>query len=212
MIVAIETATEVVGVALAEPTGSLIAHLEVRGSRRHAETLGPAIEFLCRQSGRSLAELTKVAVDVGPGLFTGLRVGVTTAKALAYSHGLAVVGVGSLEALAAAHSRPGERIAAVIDARRGELYSAHYRDGIELLAPWVGSPESVASQCISALFVVGDGPDRHLDAFASLPTVSAHPSVAAIAHLAAGRYGIDAGLVEVSYLRAPDAEINWAKR
>ena len=212
MIVAIETATDVVGVALAKPDGELLAHIEVRGSRRHAETLVPAIEFLCRQVQRPLADVTCVAVDAGPGLFTGLRVGLATAKGLAYAHGVPIVAVGSLEALASAHARPGERVAAVIDARRGELYAAVYEGGRAVVEPWVGAPEAVAAQCVSAAFVVGDGPYRHPAPFAGQRTILSRPSVVTVAALAAGRVGIDAGMAAVTYLRAPDAEINWVTR
>ena len=215
VIVAIETATEMVGVALATEAGEPIAQLEVRGGRRHAETLCPAIEFLCRQAGVRLSALTSVAVDVGPGLFTGLRVGVTTAKALAFAHDVPVIAVGSLEALAAAHARPGERVAAVIDARRGELYMAQYVDGVAVEASWVGRPEDVAARCRGAAFVVGDGTERYAEAFAGVHTIAASPSAVAVAATAArrptGRTG-NAAAVEVVYLRAPDAEINWVKR
>ena len=212
MIIAIETATEVVGVALATPDGELLAHLEVRGSRRHAETLVPAIDFLCRQAHRRLDSVTAVAVDTGPGLFTGLRVGLATAKGLAYAHAVPILAVASLEALAAAHARPGELVAAVIDARRGELYAAHYCDGRAIVEPWVGRPDAVAAQAASTAFVVGDGPLRHPANFVGLRTVHAHPSVAVVAALAAGRIGVEPGVAAVTYLRAPDAEINWVAR
>ena len=217
MIVSIETATVTVGCALSTPEGEVVAALEVHRGRRHAETLVPAIEFLCRQAQIAMHDLTAVVVDTGPGLFTGLRVGLATAKGLALARSLPVCGVSSLEVLyAGAGARPGERVAAVIDARRGELYAAHYLDGAMLVEPWVGSPAAVAAQASGVAFVVGDGTARYAAEFTTLRCVHAHPAVRELAGLGAAKLraggGVDAGLVELSYLRPPDAEVNWATR
>ena len=120
LILAIETATIEVGVAIGNETGPL-ATLTARPGRRQAETLHPAIEDVCRTARVSFAELDAVAVDIGPGLFTGLRVGVAAAKALAAGLGLQLVTVTSLEVLGAASApRPG-MVVPVIDMRRGEV-------------------------------------------------------------------------------------------
>ena len=99
LILAIETATQSVGVALANERG-VVAHLEVRQGRRHAETVVPAVEQLLAHAEASMAEITRIAVDVGPGLFTGLRVGVATAKAYALALDVPVVAISSLELVA----------------------------------------------------------------------------------------------------------------
>ena len=78
----IETATERVSVALGDHDG-VIGSIDITRGRRHAETLTPAIEFLCRQADVKIDEVAVVAVDVGPGLFTGMRVGIAAAKAIA---------------------------------------------------------------------------------------------------------------------------------
>ena len=83
-------------------------------------------------SGCTIAEVDRIAVDIGPGLFTGLRVGVATAKALAQALGIGVLGVSSLDVLAAAAAEPfgpgaGARVVSVVDARRGEVFAASYR-------------------------------------------------------------------------------------
>ena len=123
ILLAIETATMQVGCALAVD-GEVVATHEVSRGRRHAENLVPAIEFLCRQAGIGLADLSAIAVDIGPGLFTGMRVGIATAKTMARALTVPVVPVCSLDVLA--HPlRHGDRvIASIIDARRGELYHA----------------------------------------------------------------------------------------
>ena len=90
-VVAIETATETVGVAL-RTTAGVQAEFVLTGRRRHVETLTPALEHLLAQVGLEPGDLNVVAVDVGPGLFTGLRVGVAAAKGLAQALGIGVVG------------------------------------------------------------------------------------------------------------------------
>jgi tRNA threonylcarbamoyladenosine biosynthesis protein TsaB len=130
-LLAIETATDAVGVALLSPDGGTAERVHL-GGRAHAELLAPAIAEVCAVSGCSVRELSVVAVDIGPGLFTGLRVGVATARGLAQALGIGVVGVTSLDVLgAAAHGSDGpearEPVAAVVDARRGEVFAASYR-------------------------------------------------------------------------------------
>lgn len=130
-VVAIESATDAAGVALADEAG-LLASVVVGRGRRHAETIAPAVEEVCRAGGVALPELRAVAVDVGPGLFTGLRVGIATAQGLGFALGVPLVPVSSLDVLAAAAltlPAPPRPVAAVVDARRGELFWAWYSPG-----------------------------------------------------------------------------------
>ena len=99
LILGIETATHQVGCAIGGHEG-VIALFESSRDRRHAETLVPAIEFVMKQARIGLDEISVVAVDVGPGLFTGLRVGVAAAKAMASALRVPMVGVPSLDLLA----------------------------------------------------------------------------------------------------------------
>jgi tRNA threonylcarbamoyladenosine biosynthesis protein TsaB len=133
MLLAIESATDLVGAALLGPNGS-VAERSHLGGRAHAELLAPAIEEVCVVSGCTLADVGALAVDVGPGLFTGLRVGVATAKALGQSLGLGIVGVTSLDILAAgarelAGAGRARRLVTVVDARRREVFAAAYAFG-----------------------------------------------------------------------------------
>ncbi len=130
-LLAIESATDTVGVALIRPDGGSAERVH-EGGRAHAELLAPAIEEVCALSGCTVADVDQLAVDTGPGLFTGLRVGVATAKALAQALGISVLGVSSLDVLAAAAAErfePGgaARVVSVVDARRGEVFAASYR-------------------------------------------------------------------------------------
>jgi tRNA threonylcarbamoyladenosine biosynthesis protein TsaB len=136
LVLALESATELSAVALADESGVLARSAPERG-RRHGESMAPAIEFVSTSAGLSLRQVDAVVVDVGPGLFTGLRVGVSTAKALGFALDVAVVEVGSLELLAlGAATAPGARLGAsdreppllvpVVDARRAQVFSARF--------------------------------------------------------------------------------------
>ena len=118
--------------------------------RRHAEILTPSIEFICRQARIELSEISVVAVDLGPGLFTGLRVGVAAAKAMAHALRVPMIGVPSLDLLAFPVRFSSRLIVAAIDARRGELFYAFYRQvpgGMQRLSDHrVGSPDDLASR------------------------------------------------------------------
>ena len=137
--VAIETATETVGVAVRTETG-VQAELTLTGRRRHVETLTPALEHLLQQLGLVPADLGVVAVDIGPGLFTGLRVGMAAAKGLAQSLGLGVMGATSLDILTAGAAAAGLRglVLACVDARRGEVFAAVHE--IDAARPFAAGP------------------------------------------------------------------------
>jgi tRNA threonylcarbamoyladenosine biosynthesis protein TsaB len=127
LVVAIESATDAAGVALADESGTIAQTTLARG-RRHAETIAPAIRSCCETAGVRLGDVDAVAVDVGPGLFTGLRVGVATAKGLAYALRKPILALDSLEVLARAASTGAysARIIPVLDARRREVVSAEF--------------------------------------------------------------------------------------
>ncbi len=125
-LLAIDTATPTVGVAIGEH-GRTLAEVRLAGGRRHAEQLAPAIEYAAREAGVPIARLSAIACGVGPGLFTGLRVGITTAKTMAFALQVPVIGVSSLDLVAWPLRHTGRTIVAAIDARRGELFWAVYR-------------------------------------------------------------------------------------
>ena len=126
LIIGIDTATAQVSVAVGGHEGVLASTQSLRG-KQHAEVLTPAIEFTCRQARIELSEISVVAVDLGPGLFTGLRVGVASAKAMAHALNVPMIGVSSLDLLAFPVRFTSRLIVATIDARRGELFYAFYR-------------------------------------------------------------------------------------
>jgi tRNA threonylcarbamoyladenosine biosynthesis protein TsaB len=222
VILAFETATQSVGVALADERG-LVASIEVMQGRKHAETLVPAAEQLLAHVDASYKNLQAIAVDIGPGLFTGLRVGVATAKAIALACNVPVVSSSSLELLAlgeatSSHGLRGD-VLCVIDARRKELYAQVYRidDGFvsafddPFVCPAAEVRMRAATQC-TLTTVLGAGALVYADDFSGLSLKSAQPSVAVLAVHALEQQGADADSVELLYLRAPDAEINWTSR
>ncbi len=233
-VVAIETATETVGVAV-RTTDGVQAEFALTGRRRHVETLTPAIEHLLAQVGLTPAALDLVAVDVGPGLFTGLRVGVAAAKALALARGIGVVGATSLDILVAGAAAHGHRgpVLACVDARRGEVFAAVHEvgdgggAGPAVLGPGLFAPPALAEAlggfAGGRLTAVGDGAQRYAAQLAGAgPIAVVAPGLAfppptaladlALARLAAGEAPTDPGLVLPLYLREADARVNFAAR
>src|SRR5699024_9651502 len=136
--------------------------------RRHAENLTPAIRFVCDQARVELADISCIAVDNGPGLFTGLRVGVASGKAIAQALRIPMITVSSLDLLAFPLRFGNRRIATVIDARRGEVFWALYQPvpgGVQRVSePTVGSPDDLAAELLAIAdetLLVGDGAIRY---------------------------------------------------
>ena len=228
LIIGIDTATAQVSVAVGGHEGVLASTQSLRG-KQHAEVLTPAIEFTCRQARIDLSEISVVAVDLGPGLFTGLRVGVASAKAMAHALNVPMIGVSSLDLLAFPVRFTSRLIVATIDARRGELFYAFYRQvpgGVQRIsAHQVGSPDDLASEILASgeeCLLVGDGALRHREVFEGLKKIEiveegfAHPaasSLVMLAHAQALReQWVKPWDLQPLYLRKPDAEINWTTR
>ncbi|HEX2064609.1 MAG TPA: tRNA (adenosine(37)-N6)-threonylcarbamoyltransferase complex dimerization subunit type 1 TsaB [Acidimicrobiales bacterium] len=225
IILGIETATQQVGCALGGAEGVFASFHAAKG-RRHAETLAPAIQFVCRQARVGLDEVFVVAVDVGPGLFTGLRVGVATAKAIAQALRVPMIGLSSLDLLAFAVRHTDRLIATVVDARRNEVFCALYRPapgGVQRISqPRVCSPRELAADIMARgedCLLVGDGALRYASSFDDRRHVElghaglAYPSAAALVELAHPKAireeFVQPGALEPLYLRKSDAEINW---
>jgi tRNA threonylcarbamoyladenosine biosynthesis protein TsaB len=153
----IDTASEVSSVALSRE-GALEAEITWRCRRNHTRELLPAIERLLGQSGASKGDLTAVFVCLGPGMYTGLRVGVSTAQGLAYALKLPVVGVGRLELDAYGQAAFPGRIVAVHRAGRGELAWAAYRSRPwrELTAPRLDWPADVVGKARGQTLFCGE--------------------------------------------------------
>lgn len=228
IVLGIETATPQVGCALGTAEG-VLASFHVSRGRRHAETLTPAIAFVCQQAGVRVDEVGVVAVDVGPGLFTGLRVGMAAAKAMAMALRVPMVGLSSLDLLAFPARLSPRLIVAVVDARRGEVFHALYRQvpgGAQRLTPYtLSSPEELAYELLARgeeCLAVGDGALRYapvLDEVSHLELATtgwAHPSAASLVELAHPRAlreeFVQPWELEPLYLRLADAKANFEHR
>ena len=228
LILGISTSTQQVGCSIGGHEGVLASVESARG-KRHAETLVPAIDVLRRQAQIDLSELGCVAVDLGPGLFTGLRVGIATAKAMAHALRVPMIGVTSLDLVAFPVRWSPRLIVAAIDARRDELFVATYRQvpgGIQRLSDYrVSSPKDLATDLLATrddVLLVGDGALRYREEFDDLARVEladqglAYPSAASLVQLAHAQAlreeFVNSWDLEPMYLRAPDAAINWATR
>jgi len=219
LILGIESATSRVGCAIGGPDGVLAAR-ESAEPRRHAEYLVPQIVETLEESGVAVADVGVIAVDVGPGLYTGLRVGIATAVTMADALGAAMVPVISLELVAhQARRRCGDRrVDALIDARRGELFHAAFGpSGDPISEPAVVDPRDLAmmlAQEAPETLLVGDGVAAHSETFAQAGFGTGgdpvYPSAETIVELAltaaaAGRTVGPRGIRPL-YLRGPDAQ------
>jgi tRNA threonylcarbamoyladenosine biosynthesis protein TsaB len=175
--------------------------------RGHQERLAPMAAEVMAAAKLAFADLTKIAVTVGPGSFTGLRVGLAFAKGLHLATGAPLAGIGTLAALAASVGARGQ-VASAIDARRGLVYLQAFIDGIPSAEPdvvaAVDAPCALANLALGAWRVAGPG--AHLLASANNiePVEIAAPTLAALGRVASG--APTAADVAPVYLRAPDAK------
>jgi tRNA threonylcarbamoyladenosine biosynthesis protein TsaB len=231
-ILAFDTATEATTVALGDPGVGI--ELELRddpapGARPgHATRLLPMVADLLGQVGGGWDGVDRLAVGIGPGTFTGLRIGVATARALARAREIPLVGISSLHALAAGafEAGAGGAVLAVIDARRGEAFAAAWHGEERELDPRALGPEALTLEVERlarmhgvAPLAIGDGALRfreQLEVAGAVvpPSDSWLHRINAINHcrLAAGLPATSPAQVEPAYLRAPDAEIAYRER
>ena len=202
LLLAFDTATPAISVAVHDGS-HVVAEATGEGTMAHGELLAPAIGEALRRAGATAADLTDVAVGVGPGPFTGLRVGVVTALTLGQTLGLTTHGVCSLDILAAeAAPRFASDFVVATDARRKEVYWGRFTaDGVRVAGPEVDFAETVAAL---GLPVVGRGGQLYSDRLDWFEDAPLDPSAAALATLVAGGGAVELPL-EPLYLRRPDA-------
>jgi len=226
-VLALDTSAAV-AVAVVDSDGARLASRSADERRRHAESLGPLVSAVLDDAGLDRSDLTAVVAGTGPAPFTGLRVGLVTARTLALALGIDVLGVPSVDviavqAVADLGLTPGDEVLVATDARRKEVYWAHYRvvahEGphavpvVETLAgPGVDKAADVAARLADApadgrLVVVGEGASlypEHLPADDDGPLV---PDAAVLARVALARHAAGEDLpTEPLYLRRPDVQ------
>lgn len=224
-LLAIETSTPGSSVAVVEDRRTLAAASRI-DRVGHAGFLVPAIDFCFDQVGWSPIDLDAVVVDIGPGLYTGIRVGLATAQGLAAAFGIPLIPAISVDALALEAKTGHRMIWTIVDARRGEFAVARYRpvpggvvkeSPVELMSP--DELKAVLQSTADDGLVVGDVSELPEGFFRGMHHVKTgkprYPYAVALAEIGAGKYERDeypsAGDVRPLYMRDPDVTINWEK-
>jgi tRNA threonylcarbamoyl adenosine modification protein YeaZ len=204
VLLAFDTATPYVTVALHDGE-SVVAEARSEQRMRHGEQLAPLIDHVLREAGRDRKELTALAVGTGPGPFTGLRVGLVTARTLAMVLDVPAYGVCSLDAVALEAAEGlaySNDLVVVTDARRKEVYLAAYDEqGARVSGPVVDRPAALATDLPAA----GEGAVLYPEAF-SRPVAPAFPSAGWLAR-AVVEERVELTGPEPRYLRRPDAAV-----
>jgi tRNA threonylcarbamoyl adenosine modification protein YeaZ len=209
VLLAFDTATPAVTVALHDGT-DVVAELASEQTMRHGEQLAPLVDRLVREVGIVRQDLTAIAVGVGPGPFTGLRVGLVTARTLGFVLEIPVYGVCTLDVLAVEAVDTGSVIGEFVvatDARRKEVYLASYdEEGRRVAGPVVDRPAALATDAQ----VVGEGGVLYPEQF---PTAvrPVRPSAGWLARTVAGERA-ELSDPEPLYLRRPDAALPGARK
>ena len=227
-ILAVDTATQSCSVAVVEGS-DLVAELTHSHGLTHTRRLMPMIDRVLEDCGLSLDDMDGLAVTLGPGSFTGLRIGLSTIKGLAFAASKPVAGVSALDVLARQVPFADCRICAMIDARKDEVYAADYqwrKDGLEPLRKARAAPPEAVLAEIAALttpcLFVGNGARRYKDLIAAMQGGQARFCPDAQSVIRASVVGVmaqeelharrDIPLSELRplYIRASDAEIHAA--
>jgi tRNA threonylcarbamoyladenosine biosynthesis protein TsaB len=227
LVLGIETSTRHASIAIASET-EVVASYELGRGRSQDEVLMPAAQRMLADAELSWSQLGGVAVGLGPGLFTGLRVGVATAKALAQSLSIQIAGLSSLDVLAYSVRYTRRTICTCVDARRKEVFWAFYRPtvgGVQRITDFRCAP---AEHCVSeieargeSVLVVGNGPYLYPGEFERVRDVEiagvsdCTPTAIPLTELAVSRLVREDSdrLIDVKplYIRRTDAEMNWQK-
>jgi tRNA threonylcarbamoyl adenosine modification protein YeaZ len=212
LLLAVDTSSHVVSAALADVRDAevtLVAARDIAAANRHGELLTALVADVLKEAGAAPIDLAAVAAGLGPGPFTGLRVGVVTAASLADAVGIPSYGVCSLDAIARAHAHTSDFLVCT-DARRKQVYWACYDGkGARTDGPDIATPSDVATRFAGELpTVVGAGVTLYPGEFAAFSrTTDAAVSAGDVAHLVADRLrdGAPSDVMEPMYLRRPDA-------
>ncbi len=231
LILSLDTSTKCSSVSLTQGTlsnGEVLASLSLNSDITHSRRLIKSVEILFAETNTKWSDIGAVAVGLGPGSFTGLRIGMATAKGFASAAGIKLLGVSTLDGLAAMCVTK-KKICAVMDARKKQVYTAYYQHDKEGRLDRLGdirviAPELLAEEITEPVLMVGDGIAGYGDLwkesvggylnFAPLPLHS--PAGAAIGLLCGERYQQQEFLDIISaapvYVRASDAELSLANK
>jgi tRNA threonylcarbamoyladenosine biosynthesis protein TsaB len=225
-ILAVDTATNSCSVA-ATDDGKLAAELTLNKDETHSKHLMGLIHSVLENAGFSVADLDGLAVTVGPGSFTGLRIGISTIKGLAHALGKPVVGVSTLEALALQCGQTPHLICPLLDARKGEVYAATYCFNEGQLIQKTGAraviPDAVAADINSPCLFIGTGAQLYRQRIVAAAGNLAHfvaedqnaIKASSVAWLSMPRFEHndtdEIGDLVPHYIRKSDAELNFGR-
>lgn len=228
-ILAMDTATMVSSVAIAS-ADKLLAELTLQTKLTHSEVLMPHVAEILAMTKMKKSDLAGIAVSIGPGSFTGLRIGLAAAKSMAYALSVPIVGVSTLEAMAYHYPVPGVYTAAVLDAQKGNVYAALYEfqagDVREIRPVSVLPFEEVLAKCQlldKPVIVVGDIAQKKLaqvkaagsNVIGAMPHMvmprAANVAMLGLKKLAAGQRD-NVMEMEPVYIRRSEAEVLWEQR
>lgn len=227
LILALETSGPFGGLAVLED-GKLLGEVMLSSHETYSKILLDTMEWLFKRLRTGWSHIGMIAVSLGPGSFTGLRIGIATAKGLAFSLGIPLVGVPTLDALAANITGCGDDlICPVLDAKKKQVYLAFYQGQANGCIRRISNfqcltPKEAVKAIPSAgrIFILGDGADLLDLNELSLPNRQAYLAPAHLAHIRAGNIGLlawqrfisgspdDTGALKPIYVRPSDAELN----
>lgn len=230
-ILAVDTATGSLSVAIMD-AGSLCTEITRSTGETHARHLMTLVDTALNLSGMSVADLDAFAVTIGPGTFTGLRIGLSSVQGMATATSKPMAGISSLDALAAqaapSSQGAGYLVCAMLDARRQEVYGGLFRTGgqavVPVSEPRVGSPEALVDEIEEPCFLVGSGAllyqnvlrEKLADRFTLAPPNAHTIRGETIARLALATFENNTApvnrVLQPLYLRKSDAEINLTKK
>ena len=201
ILLAVDTSSALATAALFQD-GACLLELEADETKKHAETIAPLVDELLTKTGVSMERIDRFAVDIGPGSFTGVRIGVSLVNAMAFALHKPVVPVDALFALYTACGETEKPVAALIDARNGNAYAALYRAGRTLAAPAAVETAAFLAQLPKGALLIGDTAEPR-----------SYPRASAVGLAALGRPDTESASVEPLYLRSAQAErLRAAKR
>ncbi len=231
LLLSLDTATKCSSVSLTRGSledGQIVAHLSLNSDITHSRRLIKSVEILFEETGTNWPAVAAVAVGLGPGSFTGLRIGMATAKGFASAAGIKLLGVSTLDGLAAMCVTE-KKICAVMDARKKQVYTAYYQHNEEGKLRRIGdirvlAPEILAEEIAEPVLMVGDGTTTYGEMWKGIagehlcfaPPQLHAPSAAAIGLLCGKLYQqgkfLDISSASPVYVRASDAELSLADK
>lgn len=226
-VLALETATLAGSIAIVDDVEGLIGEVKVSVKIAHSERLMPSIEWLLKASGISIKEIDIFAVSIGPGSFTGLRIGLSTVKGFAFAAGRPVVPVRTLDAFARTMPFCCDLVCPMLDARRNEVYAALYRWDNDICTKIIPEtsikPEELLREITGPVVFMGEGARLYRNVISDIlktgamfaPPSHMSPSASTVAEIAIEmtKQGMTADPVSLVpfYIRKSEAEVKWQR-